>query len=673
MGNISEYSKSDNIADMLDSDTLAEIGTKVVYGYDIDLQSRSEWENLMSDALKLAKQIKEPKKRPNMDKSANIKYPLITKSAIDFAARVYPEIVQGNRVVYAKVTGNDPGNLKARQAARVSKHMSYQLLDETNEWEDGLDSLLGMLPIFGTVFKKIYYDVLLKRNVSMVISPEDIVVHQSIDSLEKARRITHKLTMHKNEVIERMRAGLFSKNIDIDQLMPSVNEPSVLEVDPGEKDDLMDDDAPLTLLEQHCYLDLDEDGYEEPYVVTVNKDNAEVLRIVARYEKIERKDGELLRIVPEHYFVDFHFIRNPDGGYYSIGLGSLLAPINESINSIINQLIDSGSLANMQSGFVGKGLRLKNGQISVKNGQWTVLDTATGTDLKNNIVPLPTKEPSPTLFNLLGLLIEAGKDIASVNDVLQGKQPAQNVPATTVLTLVEQGLKVYNSVVKRIYRSMRKEFKRLFALNLKHVSDKEYQRVLDDELASVRFDYDMETMDVSPVADPSVSSDAQRLARARALLEVPTLDPYAVSKAYLEALQIEESKIDQLLPPPNPDAPPPPDMQKIMAEVEKLKVETQAIIAEQQLKIAELQVKQIDTGARAQESQARTAKMGADALNNNRKLDIVSDKSAVETEIKSRDQIRKEVSGDRELDQKDLELMLKALEAGENEGRDEDQ
>lgn len=664
MGKIAEYRSSKNIVELLDEETLDRISEQVLAGYQLDLDSRSEWETIMEKALKLTKQVFEPKSRPNMAKAANVKYPLITTAAIEFASRVYPEIIQSGRVVHAKVIGRDPGFIKSQQATRVSKHMSYQLLEESPEWEDSVDKMLHMLPIFGTVFKKIFFDPIKGRNVSVVVPPEDLVVNQNIFSLDEARRVTHRLHMHNNDIVERVRMGLFT---DIGELQPSIDEKSKLEVDPGEEPNVVDRDAPVLLLEQHTYVDLDGDGYDEPYVVTVHKDSGEVLRIVHRFKEVKMKDEQVVRINPENFFVDFHYIRNPDGGFYSIGLGTLLTPINESVNTILNQLIDSGTLANQQSGFVGKGLRLKNGQVNVENGQWTVLDTGTGVDIKNNIVPLPTKEPSPTLFNLLGLLIEAGRDIASVNDVLQGKQPAQNVPATTVLTLVEQGLKVFNSIVKRIYRSMKQEFARLFELNRRHVSDIDYQNVLDDELASVRFDYDMKSLDIAPVADPSVSSDAQRLARARALMEIPTLDPFAVSKIFLEALQIDESLIEVLLPLPDPNAPPPPESQKTIAETDKIRAETQEIIAKQQQAIIALQIQASDADARSKEAEGRIAKMIADAQNNAQKLRIVSDKSAVETEIKSRGQIQKELTDERILDQKELDLIIKAAQVDSND------
>lgn len=659
MGNLKEYRDSKNVAELLSEEKLKEIGSKIISDYEIDLDSRREWEEVMHKALKLVKQIPEAKSQANLAKSANIKYPLITKAAIDFAARVYPEIVQGSRVVGAKVVGNDPDLMKSDRATRVSKHMSYQLLDKNSEWEDNQDRLLHMLPVFGTVFKKIYYDPIKKRNVDFVVPPSDIVVNQNVPNLIDARRVTHKLNMYNNDIVERVRAGLYR---DIGEIQPTSEAHSPLEVDISlREDDVRDEDAPILLLEQHCYLDLDEDGYSEPYVVVVHSDTGEVLRIVQRFKEVIERGGIVQRIVPEQFFVDYHFIKNPDGGFYSLGFGSLLTPINESINTILNQLIDAGTLSNLQSGFIGKGLRMSGGTIPMPQGDWKVLDVASGGDLKSNIVPIPAPGPSPVLFSLLGLLIEAGNDIASINDILDGKQPAQNVPATTVLTLVEQGLKVFNTIVKRLYRAMRKEFTMLFELNSKHVSDIEYQRVLDDVLASVKVDYNSKDLDVSPVADPSMSSDAQRLARARAILEVPTIDPRVASQFYLKSLGIEDEQIAKFLPEPDPNAPPPPEVQKVMAEVEKLKAEAQALMVEQQALIEKLRISQQDSDTRTAEAQGRIGKMNIDSQVNVKKMQVVADKSAVETELKSRDQINRELKGEKELSQKDIQLMLEAI------------
>ena len=613
---LDELKKAVNITDLLDEDQLGRIGMKVVQGYELDEESRSEWKELVDKAMDIAKQTMESKNHP-FPNSSNVKYPLITQAAIDFAARMYPVMIQNDKIVKASVIGTDPEGSKLERAERVSRHMSYQLLQESEEWEDGTDKLLHVLPVLGTVFKKTYFNTLHKRPVSELCHPDKIVVNYQVASLETARRITHILTFHKNDVIERIRGGLY-RDIDVDKLASAE----------GHQD--QDEDAPLELLEQHCYLDLDDDGYQEPYIVTVHKETHEVLRIVQRFNKIHRSSkGEVQRIDPEHYFVDYHFIRAPDSGFYSVGLGTLLYPLNAAINTLINQLIDAGTLNNTQGGFVGRGLRMKNGEFKLRLGEWRVLDAAGGTNIAQNIVPLPTKEPSGTLFQLLGLLIDVGKDLVAANDVMQGKGQTQNVPSSTVSTLLEQGMKVFNAINKRMYRSLKKEYQRIYALNRKFLKPNEYLNVLDDPKADFKADYEAESMDIVPIADPMMSTAAQRLAKAQTVMGVPGVDPYESGKYFLEALQLDESEINKVMPQPDPNAPPPPEMLKLYAEIDKLDAEAKARLTEAQvmsekqlLDTTKLNIQRDEARVRSEESIARVVKMKQDAAVNEAKLEL---------------------------------------------------
>ena len=656
MASIREYRKSANIAKDLPRKELDKIGGKVVQGYMLDKESRSDWEVTMEKALKIAKQVWEPKTQ-NGELKSNVKYPLITQAAIEFASRVYPELVQGGRVVRTKVIGDDPTFIKAEKASRVATYMSTYLVDLDPDWSEDLDRLLHMLPIFGTMFKKTYYDPISKRTISEIINPDRIVVNQGITSLDTARRITHVLEKSSNDIIERQRAGLYL-DMSLEELT-STDDDQIPDFILEDDNRFEDEDAPIRLLEQHCFLDLDDDGYQEPYIVTVHAESGRVLRIVHRYKEVEMVDGKLRRIVPENFFVDFHFIMSPDGSYYSVGIGKLLLPLNEAINTLINQLIDSGTLNNQQSGFVGRGLRIKNGDIRVRQGEWKILDTATGNDIKNNIVPLPTKEPSVTLFQLLGLLLEVGKDLSSVNDISQGKQPAQNVPATTILTLQEQGMKVFNAITARLYRAMKKEYKRIFMLFRTYLSDKEYQEILDNALAVVKNDFDMKTMDIMPVADPAMSSDSQRIMRAQALMQLPTVDPMIATRFLLEALQIPDEQIEALMSKEN--RPPDPDAIKTQAEVERMKAETQNLLQETQLRVAELEIKQSSIEVQARESAARIAKMQSDSAVSIRKTQISEEKAAVEVDIADRDQLLDQAKAAADIEAEQARLAIDAV------------
>lgn len=655
---LSEIQKSTNVAELLDKRELEEIGAQVVQGYEIDDASRAEWQELVDKAMDIAKQTLETKNHPYPN-SSNVKYPLITQAAVDFAARMYPEIVQNDRVVKVSVIGNDPNNEKFQRASRVGRFLSYQLLHETPEWEDSLDKMLHILPILGTVFKKTYYNPLTRKPVSELCKPDKIVVNYNVQSLDEARRITHMITFHSNDIIERIRRSIY-RDVDV----------SLMKAAEGFEED--DVDAPLELLEQHCYLDLDDDGYKEPYVVTVHKSTGKVLRVVQRFKKVEKNNkDEVIRIEPEQYFTDFHFIRSPDGGFYSVGLGTLLYPLNAAINTLINQLIDAGTINNMQSGFLGRGLRLKNGEFRFRLGEWKVLDAAMGTNLSQNIVPLPTKEPSPTLFQLLGLLIDVGKDLIAANDVMQGKGQTQNVPATTVMTLVEQGMKVYNAINKRLYRSLTKEFKKIYRINSQFLSDKHYRNILDEQLADKKADFKLDNIDILPISDPSMASDAQRLAKAQAIMQVPGLDNYEQTKYYLEALQLNRNTIETLLPPVNKDAPPPPEAQKVMAEIQKLQSEAQAIIMQAQvdseknmIEAERLKLEQERVGFQGSEAAARVMKMKQDALNNAAKVELAGAKADQEAQLSELDFLHR-----REKDEADI--ALRGLDVRNKREKDE--
>jgi len=622
---LKELKASNNIAELLDDSQLATIGQQVKRGYEIDEESRDEWLSIVNQAMDIAKQVMVKKSFP-WENASNIKYPMIAQASIDYASRTLPEIIQNDKIVKAVVLGNDDDNSKYARANRVSKFMSYQLVDQHSDWEEGMDRLLHILPILGTVFKKTYYDETEKYNCSELCLPDKIVVNYNTQSMEMARRVTHCILLSDNDIIERQRRGMF---LDIDMNLLS-------------SDNTEDADAPKDFLEQHCYLDLDEDGYKEPYIVTVHKESSQVLRVVNRFKKIEKNnEGEVVRIEPEQYFTDFHFIKSPDGGFYSMGFGSLLLPINKAINSLINQLIDSGTLNNMQGGLIGRGLRLKNGQISFKMGQWQVLDAANGDDIRRSVFPWPTKEPSGTLFSLLSLLMQVGRDLSSTTDVLSGKQPAQNVASNTISQLVEQGTKVFVAINKRVYRSLKKEYRKLFRLNSKHLTQDEYSNILDDEAADVKKDFSLEGIDILPVADPTASTESQRLYRAGALQQLKTADPREVDRMFLEAMQLDVNIIKRLLPEKDPNAAPPPDVLKLMAETERLKAEVAKISAEATLAaesntMEKLKLQQFmkESDARVEEGVARVWKMQQDALHNMKKTQITATKMQSEQQLK---------------------------------------
>jgi chaperonin GroES len=573
-----EYMPLPNIAIKLDEVELSNIAHKVVKGHQEDVMSRSEWMSKVDAAIDLAKLKSSPKSFP-WKNSANVMFPLITTAALQFNARTYPEIIRNGKVVLVEIIGKDLDGSKMERATRVSKYMSYQLLTETDEWEQGTDSLLAILPVVGTAFRKTYFDPTRGRVASEVCLPHEIVVNNDIPSLERAHRITHRYKMSTNEIISKMRSGIFS------------------EIEPEElKAYQEDDECPdHMVLEQHRYLDLDKDGYEEPYIVTVHEKSSKVLRISARFSPediIRNNDDEVVCIEPIHYFTDYHFIRSPDGTYHSLGFGTLLLPINKTMNTLLNILINSGSLASLQGGFIGGGVKIKGGVNNIDPGKWMPVDSF-GSDLKSNIVPINYKEPSPVLFQLLQFLVEHSNKLTSVTETLSGSEKAQNSPATTILTLVEQGLKVFTSIMRRQYWSFKKEFAKIYRLNRLFIDPEQYQTVLDepvetytDEAGNIIIaDFEEKSYDIKPISDPNISSDAQRTARTQLLMQLAAnpqfsgmLNAQEILKRVLE--QADITGLDTLMQQPAAPAPDP----------KMLQVQADATNQEAQLHIRELEM-----------------------------------------------------------------------------------
>jgi chaperonin GroES len=582
---LSKYSdpESLDITEFLDENELEGIGKRCQQEYQIDKDSRSDWEKLAEEGLALAKQDKEDKNFP-WDNAANVKYPLITTAAIQFAARAYPEIVQGPDIVRVRVLGEDPGFVKAEKANRVSPHMSYQLLVEMEEWEEETDKLLHILPINGLCYRQTYFSSSRQQNISELCIADDVVVHDKASSLEHARRISRIKEVTPNEIHE-------------NQMMKIWRE---VAIPTGTNKDYMgEENPPEEFIQQHRTLDLDGDGYEEPYIVVFHKESGKVVRIRARYtmEDVNIQNDRVVNILPIQQFTKFSFLPNIEGRFHDMGFGTLMYPINEAVNTAINELLDSGSLYNAGGGFLAKGANLKGGPLRFSLGEWKTVDSQ-ATDLRQAIMPLPIREPSQVLFMLLGSLIEAGKDISAVKDVMTGQKPGENVSATTVLALIEQGMKVFSAIYKRIYRSLTKEFEKLFRLNSIYLNEQQYFTFLDTEKRVSKNDYDLINLDVVPVADPNLSLDVQRIAKAEALMGIsgrPGVNEQEITKRYVEAIKIPNP--EQVLLPP--DAPPPPN-----PEIE--------------LKRQELQFKQLELQLKQQEFQLEVQKADVAAVKRSR-------------------------------------------------------
>lgn len=597
---LSQWTQENNLTDFVDDDTLTEMGRKVVEWFDEDEDSRSEWRERNDQWLKLATQVMENKTYP-WPGAANVKFPLLTTAAMQFAARAYPALVPGPNLVQGLVIGKDDGGMKQQSAERVGRHMSYQLLFEMDAWEEDMDRLCLILPIVGILFKKTYFDPLKKRNTSDLIHPNDVVVDYYAKSLEEATRISHVIYRNKNQVEERVRKGTFRE--------VSLGDPDTIRDDNKAKDEInalkepfLTPATPHKFIECHTFWDLDDDGYDEPYIITVHHKTRQVVRIVTRYnaEDIEQDEkGKILAIKPVQYFTKFEFIPNPDGSIYSLGFGLLLGGINETINTLTNQLLDSGTMSNLQAGFLGRGIRVRGGDTRFRPNEWKVVDF-TGDDIKKHIFPLPTAEPSDVLFKLLEALVTSGKELASVAEIFVGKMPGQNTPATTTMATIEQGLKVFTAIYKRIYRALGKEYAKLFKLNELHLDKKVYFTLNEMQGPNQQEvepdDYNAENIAVKPFADPNVVSSAQKLMKVQAmgpLLALQTINPQEYTKRFLEAIEIDNiGALMQVEPQPDPE------QQKMQAE---MMMQQQEHEAKMQLEQMKLQIKQMEAQLKERE------------------------------------------------------------------------
>jgi len=599
----------ENILDTLTEEERNKIGSDCKTAFEDDLQSRGEWESNIDEWIALAKQTKQDKTYP-WPGASNVKYPLVATAAMQFAARSYPSLVPSNgKVVNSVVIGKDVDGQKYEKAQRVSTYMSYQLMYEMCGWEEDMDKMLMMLPIVGTMFKKTWYDKTEDKIKSKLILPKYLVVNYWTTNLDESERISEIIHMSPRLLKERQNTGVYA-DVDLG--------------DPVAATHLMPADAdknsgsvPYTIIEQHTFIDLDDDGYAEPYIVSFEYTTGKVLRISRRYMLddvvLQEDNKKIARIKPIQMYTKFGFIPNPDGSFYDIGFGVLLGPINESVNTLINQLVDSGHLHNLQSGFIGKALRVKMGDQSLRPGEWRPVNAAAD-DLRKQIVPLPTKEPSTVLFQLMGTLITSGKELASVAEIFTGKMPGQNTPATTTMATVEQGMKVFTAVYKRIFRALSQEFDKIFELNKLYTDPNKYVNVIDMEIGPD--DFDKSSCDIAPGADPNAASQQEKLMKAQGLMEMlqvagPIFNPVKVLSRVLEAqeqpnwqeLFSDEVQQSGQVPPPPPDP-------KMMAIQAKMQADQQKAAMDIQAKQAKMELEgRAKEQQMAMEAQAHAQKM----------------------------------------------------------------
>lgn len=608
-----------NVADLLDEEDLKCIGAHVKEGLEADLKSREQWEETLIPAIETAMQITEKKTSP-WDGASNVKIPMITIGALQYHVKAYDALMGSNDLVRVVSYGEDPDGSVMDAAMRISQHMSYQMLEEDDCWEDETDKVLFVQGLIGCSFKKRFFDPIEKKQQSVYVAPWDLVVDYHARSIKNASRVTHLLTMEKNTLYERERAGLFLSCAglsDDDGFGNSVVDDLKERLFGSPSTEL--EDAPLRIAEMHCYLDLDGDGYKEPYIVTFHRHTGKVLRIVARFFATGvdfNETGEIVRIEPFTCFVKYSFLPSPDGSFYDMGLGRLLGSISDTCDSLVNQLLDSGTLANLGGGFISRDLVIRTGDYEFTPGEWKIVDS-TGKSLKEGLLPLPAPTPSNVLLDLLNILLQYGERIPGTLDILSGESPGQNTPDASYQTMLEQGSMVFKGVLRRTYRAFRRELKLQFELNKLYMQDSKFFGKMSQKVIGIsQEDYLNFDGVIFPSADPQLGSDQMRINQARTVEEVAKnhqgFDDRAVVKRLLRALRISDTT--ELYPEPDPKAQiEPPVDPKI--QVAQITTESKERMKERDLehKAKELNLKSMATEARLLSAEARAIKQIAEA------------------------------------------------------------
>lgn len=652
--------KMPNVATRLTPEELTYLGTLAVDGYVADKLTRGDWEARNAKAIKLALQLAEKKSFP-WTGASNVKFPLVTIAALQFLARI-SSLTGGRQLAKLESWGVDVDGKKAQRAERIGTHISYQLLEQNPNWLDDDEQAKFSASLLGCAIKKSFHDGVEGINRSEHVPVMDFVVDYFCKDLTKAQRATHKLTMFPNQVQENVRRGQWLEMLtDAEPPVPVTgNSGGAMEAASDEVAGLnrqvQDNLRPYEILEQHCWIDLDGDGYQEPYTMFVRLDTKQVLQIVARYfdegdiyrandssvRQLEAKakaetdpaiqslyereaqkledaaSNKVVRIVPQTNFTRYVFIPAPDGGFYGLGLGALLGPTNAAVDSLINQIIDAGTMLTTSGGFLGRGVKIKSGKQSFDPFEWKPVD-GSGDDLRKNIVPLPVNAPPDILFHLLGMLVQYGEKIGSATDVMTGVSPGQNTPAETSRNTLEQGMMLFSGIYKRMYRAFGHELRLMYQLNkwyLKQTPD--FASLTEGEGALISpDDYETNTFRIYPSADATAVSAQQKQAKAKVPFEIMSQNPngwdrYQVIKRLLEAHEVEA--IDEIYPDPKgPKAIQPIPNPKIELEKAKLQQAQSIHQDEMGLEIAKLRQEVGLNDARIIELEAKAQKHMADA------------------------------------------------------------
>ena len=552
----------DNLASAVDPVTLGVVGSELLDLVNEDKLSREEWEHTYTQGLELLGLKYESRTEP-FNGATGVIHPVLNEAVTQFQAQAYKEMLPSSGPVRAQIIGATNIELE-KQAQRVQEYLNYQIMYNMEEYEPEFDQMLYFLGLAGSAFKKVYRDDMLARPVSKFVPAEDVLVPYSATDLKTAERVTHVIRMNKNE-LRKLQVSGFYLDMEITDSTAESADQIEEEYDKLEGRQPTHSDQPYTLYECHCYLDLpeypdtdangEETGIKLPYIVTVCVDTQDILSIRRNY----RPDDPLKNKIP--HFVQYKF--TPGLGFYGFGLIHLLGNLSRTATANLRQLIDSGTLSNMPAGFKARGLRIADDENPVQPGEFRDVDVP-GNDLRSSLMPLPYKEPSGTLFQLMGFVVQAAQRFIGTTDMGVG-DGRQEMPVGTTIALLERGSRIVSAVHKRLHASMRMELKLLSDLFAEDPAPYPYQVEGESQIKAQDFD---RRVDILPVSDPNIFSMSQRVVLAQEQLKLAQAAPelhnlYESFRRMYEALGV--NNIDQVLKAPAPVAPMDPATENQMA------------------------------------------------------------------------------------------------------------
>ena len=536
-----------NLADEMDERILGRIAQELISDFKKDKVSRGDWEQAYTQGLDLLGFKYVNNTRP-FQGASGVTHPLLSEAVTQFQAQAYKELLPSDGPVRTQIIGADTPEV-SQQAERVQDFMNYMLMEEMEEYTPDTDQLLFYLPLAGSTFKKIYYDEVLERAVSKFVPAEDLILPYYTTSLLDCERITHIIRMTDNEVRKNQVAG-FYRDIDLTQAENNQSDikskyNSLEGVSKGsEADDTR------TVLEMHVDLDLEDDNNVKiPYIVTIDETTQEILSIYRNYKEQDRKMKKI------NYFVHYKFL--PGLGFYGFGLIHMIGGLSTAATSALRQLLDAGTLSNLPAGFKARGMRIRDDDQPIQPGEFRDVD-APGGNIREQFQLLPFKEPSATLFQLLGFCVDAGKRFAGIADMQMGEDSANRAVGTTI-ALLERGARVMSAIHKRLYYGMKQEFKILARVFSEYLPPEYPYDVFGGERTIKQTDFD-DRVDILPVADPNIFSMSQRVTLAQTQLQIAQTNPgiHNIYEAYRRVYTALGTKqIDELLV--RPENPTPKD------------------------------------------------------------------------------------------------------------------